>query len=230
MLQSIFSFSFILLTLSASAQKEKFWLNNSLEDCKKKNATHYLLIKASKNGYQIEMFNIEDQLKMVGTSNDSKGKIFDGYFEFFHPNGMVESKGTYQEDTKVGIWERFDAKGNRLAERSYAAFNPNKMAYTYVDEMPMYGGGNENFSNFLKQKLQPLVNKTEYADKGVSLELGFIVSEEGFIENVEFTQGLNPEWDKSALEAIKAMPIWNPGKKFGETVRVFVRLPLELSL
>lgn len=227
---TISSLGLLALTLSVSAQSEKIWLDNTLNSCKKKDATHYLEVSPDGNEYSLKMFDKDQKLKMVGTSVDPMGKTFEGYFEFFHPNGKLESKGEYLEDVKIGIWERFDSRGNRLAERTYAAFSPSKMAYTYVEEMPLYEGGNENFSDFLKLKLRPLVNNTEFADKPLSLELGFVVSEQGLIENLEFTRGLTPEWNETALEAIKAMPKWNPGKKSGENVRVWVRLPIDLSL
>lgn len=219
----------LLCLIQADAQKEKYWLDNSLELCKKKDASHYMLITACSKEYHLEMFDIEGRLKMIGTSNDSRGEVFEGYFEFYHDNGMVESKGHYLEDYKVGVWDRFDMQGNRLAERMYAAYNPGKNAFFYVDEMPMYEGGNENFLNFLKQKLEPLVNDNEIAQNEATVELGFVVSENGFLEGVELVKGLDAEWNDRALNELQAMPHWLPGKKSGENVRVWMQLAVNLS-
>ena len=225
-IQAIALTAAILFCFQLDAQKEKFWLNNSLQHCKKKDATHYMLITACTKEFHLEMFDMEGRLKMIGTSDDERGETFHGYFEFYHDNGMMESKGNYLEDHKVGIWERYDQKGNRLAERMYAAYNPVKHAFFYVDEMPMYEGGNENFLNFLKQKLEPLVNETEHASEGVDIELGFVVSERGLIEGIELVKGLDESWDEQALKELQRLPLWVPGKKSGENVRVWMQLAL----
>lgn len=221
--------SLFFFSLSAVAQKEKTWLDNSLSICKKGKATHYLTVEPASKHFQIELYDLNHQLKMKGKSRDAKGEIFHGPCEFYHSNGKIESKGNYVDDSKVGIWERYDQQGNRLAERRYAAFNSKKMAYTYVDEMPVFEGGEENFKLFLKQKLSSVVNPTEFASKQQDIELGFVVSERGLIENLEFIKGYTPEWDVAALEELNAMPSWIPGKNAGENVRVYVRLPLDLS-
>jgi len=216
-------------SFSLSAQVDPIWVNNNFSECKKSEASHYLLIEQMTDYYVIAMYDVSGNLKMKGGCLDPAGEVFDGEFEFYHSSGMVESKGRYMYDAKVGVWERFDQRGNRLAERNYASFDTRHMAYTYVDEMPKFEGGRKDFSSFLKQKMSPLVNETEFRDNGPKLELGFVVKEDGTIEGVEFIKGLDPDWNMRALHSIGALPTCIPGKKSGKEVRVYVRLPLDLS-
>ena len=219
----------LLLSSLSYAQKEKNYLDISLQPCKKGKASYYMSIEPKGEDHELKMFDMKSVLKMTGSSADGQGRIFNGYFEFYHDNGQLESKGEYIKGRKTGIWERFDKRGNKLAERMYAAYNPTKQAFYYVDEMPMYEGGNENFLKFLKQKLQPLVNETEIAQKEAQIELGFVVSEKGEIQGVELVKGLDDGWNREALKKLQAMPLWMPGKKSGENVRVWMQLAVDLS-
>jgi hypothetical protein len=188
----------------------------------------YMKVNKGQNTYNVEAYDRSDRLKMKGRSLDPKGQVWHGSFEFYHPNGKIESKGQYLDGAKVGIWERFDMNGKPLAERMYAAFDPKNMAYIYVDQMPRFDGGEKKFSEFLKHKWMDLVNDGVFLEKGGQIELSFIVTERGSIENLELTKGISAEWDAKALNLLTVLPDWIPGKNQGENVRVGVSLLIEL--
>ena len=77
--------------------------------------------------------------------------------------------------------------------------------------------------------MNPLVNETEFRENAPNLEVGFVVKEDGMIEGIEFIKGLDPDWDLATLHSLGALPVLIPGKKSGEEVRVYVRLPIDLS-
>ena len=168
------------------AQVKPIWVNNAFTECNKSEASHYMVVEAMVESYSLAMYDTQGNLKMKGGSLDADGNTFHGDFEFYHSNGKLESKGRYIHDAKVDVWERYDSRGKTLAERYYAAFDARHMAYTYVDEMPRFEGGRKNFSNFLKQKISPLVNQTEFRENAPNLEVGFVVKEDGTIEGIEF--------------------------------------------
>ncbi|NNC82061.1 MAG: hypothetical protein HKN79_00650 [Flavobacteriales bacterium] len=217
----------VIVTLSTQAQ-QAMWRDQALRPCKKKDAQLYVKTTPADQAYRLEMFDLEGRLKMIGKATDERGERFQGYFEFYHDNGKLESKGHYLNNHKIGIWERFDSRGNRLAERMYAAFNPVKQAFFYVDKMPEYEAGTENFLDFLKLKLKPLVEDGGSAQKGETIEIGFVVSEQGRIEDIEMVKGLNDEWDEKALNVLQALPKWVPGRNSGEKVRVWIQLAVTL--
>ncbi|NND93659.1 MAG: hypothetical protein HKN45_02275 [Flavobacteriales bacterium] len=220
----------IIFSLVSNAQKDKNWLDVTMQPCKKGKAYYYLSHTPMEDGQMVKMYDLADRLRMKGFTEDKRGEIYDGPFEFYYANGNVESRGQYIKNQKVGLWERYDTHGNKLAERMYAAYNPMKQAFYYVDEMPSYEGGDENFLNFLKHKLKPIVDQSRYSPGDTDIEVGFVVSEKGFIESFELVKGLDEEWNEKALKELNAMPLWEPGKKSGENVRVWMQLTLDLSL
>jgi antitoxin component YwqK of YwqJK toxin-antitoxin module len=203
-------------------------MNNSLTPCKKGKATHYMVVddQDAESVFPISLYNITGTLKMKGQSLNEDGTAFHGDFVFFHPNGKTESKGKYMNHSKVGVWERFDAQGNSMAERTYASFDHTKMAYTYVDRMPQYLEGKEHWQEFVKQNLAKYVSSSEDANNRMQVQ--FIVSEKGHIEDVVFLKGLSRSFDEQAARAIESMPDWTPGKKQGKAVRVLITMPIEL--
>lgn len=70
-------------------------------------------------GYEVRLKHANGVLKMVGTYSDQQRTIANGLFSFYHSNGQLESTGLYVNGTKKGVWKRFDAAGNELAERVY---------------------------------------------------------------------------------------------------------------
>ncbi len=188
----------------------------------------YMKVQKGQDHYDLELYDRDDHLRMKGFSEDAKGRVWHGNFEFYHTNGTLESKGNYLDGLKVGVWERYDANGKPLAERMYAAFDPKAMAYFYVDQMPRFDGGEKKFSEFLKHKWMDLVNDGVFLEKGGQIELSFIVTERGSIENLELTKGISAEWDAKALNLLTVLPDWIPGKNQGENVRVGVSLLIEL--
>lgn len=226
---SLLALALLSMSQSADAQVDPVWVNNTFSHCAKADASHYLLIEPIADGYLLAMYDVHGNLKMKGGSMDALGELFDGEFEFYHSNGMLECKGRYSYDAKVGVWERYDKRGTPLAERNYASFDAKHMAYTYVDQMPRFEGGKKIFADYLKQKISTLVREDELGDNGSKLEVGFVIKEDGVIEGIEFTKGLNPDWDMAALHTLGTLPSWIPGRKLGEQVRVFLRLPIDLS-
>jgi hypothetical protein len=223
--------SIILLSFTLSGlfgQEGPIWLDQHLKPCKKNNGLLYMKVAQSTGAYELEVMDKSHNKIMKGQSLDPKGTEWNGNFEFYHPDGNIESRGLYQEGAKVGVWERFDSKGNQLAERMYAAFDHKSMAYFYVDQMPVYRGGEKKFQEFLKLSWKEIVNDNVFLEKDGPLELSFIVTEKGSVVSPRFTQGVSAEWDAKALNLLTVIPDWVPGKNQGENVRVKVRLLIEL--
>ena len=59
-----------------------------------------------------------------GTYRDAGLQVPHGAFAYHHPNGRLESSGTYVDGRKHGVWLRFDAVGRALAERCYGVTEP----------------------------------------------------------------------------------------------------------
>ncbi|HNR55411.1 MAG TPA: hypothetical protein PKJ19_09600 [Flavobacteriales bacterium] len=58
--------------------------------------------------------------RMKGAYLDSLLAVPDGTFSYYHPNGRIESTGSYVKGVKSGTWERYDMNGHALATRTYS--------------------------------------------------------------------------------------------------------------
>jgi hypothetical protein len=97
--------------------------------------------------------------------------------------------------------------------------------YTTVDEMPQFPGGVEKLREYLKLNLNyPSIVR----DNGLTgtVYVSFIVEVDGMITNVREQRGLNKACNEESIRIVKSMPIWNPGKLNGKTVRVEYSLPI----
>ena len=67
-------------------------------------------------------------VKMIGSYLDEANTIAHGTFQYFHPNGQLESTGQYVNGLKKGVWLRYDDQGRPLAERVYGAGSYEELA------------------------------------------------------------------------------------------------------
>lgn len=96
--------------------------------------------------------------------------------------------------------------------------------YVIVEEMPKFKGGIDNMQRYLKQKMSELDSK--YIT-GQRCFVTFIITKEGKIDNVCITRGSgNKEVDAIALELVKGMPTWSPGKEKGKPVHCSYTVPI----
>lgn len=58
-----------------------------------------------------DYFIKENKIQMVGTYKDSETKTEHGPFEYFHANGIPQSKGSYADGKKEGMWLRYYNNG-----------------------------------------------------------------------------------------------------------------------
>jgi len=60
--------------------------------------------------------------------------------------------------------------------------------------------------------------------------IGFIVSKNGVISDVQVLRSLDPSCDKEAVRVVKLLPRWIPGKQNGVNVNVKYTLPVAFKL
>jgi len=216
---------FLLITVFAfgevsSQEACTFWLDNTLQPSKKRNSTYRKVVCQEGSTYAVNTYDRSNNIFMRANSSDPEGKVLNGEVVYFHTNGNIESQGHYWKGAKVGIWKRFTADGTEKAERVYDIFDAPSGAYVYVDEMPIFQGGEEYFMDFLKLNIEEIV----YQENGTSKPILFsmIINENGQVQNVKIIEGVSKALDERLITVLSNMPAWNPGKKQGEIVRVLL--------
>lgn len=100
-----------------------------------------------------------------------------------------------------------------------------------ADEMPEYIGGVEAMYNFLSENV-------EYPDAGKKdnincrLQIAFVVERDGSLSNFKILKCTEPGYgfEEKAINALKAMPKWKPGKHNNRPARVHFNIPFQFKL
>jgi hypothetical protein len=119
LLTSIAYFFGVLLTFANG--DGVIYLNDRMEETKKKDATYYCEFeKVEDKGYHYKAYFLSGELKMEGWYKDEAMQIPHGSFVYYYQTGQIESKGEFQDGEKVGVWQRYDRYGNEKPEKVYA--------------------------------------------------------------------------------------------------------------
>lgn len=101
--------------------------------------------------------------------------------------------------------------------------------YKVVEKMPTFPGGDTALMSFLAKNIHyPEKAKT----KGIQgvVFVNFIVEPDGSVDHVKILRGIGGGCAQEALNVVKDMPNWIPGKIMGKSVRVSFNLPIKFSL
>ena len=213
--------------LTAGAQDPKqarLYLSQVLEPTTKRNAAFYMQPDGKDGELFIgKIYALDGKLKAEGRFKDEALTLEEGPFVFYHPNGKVESKGTYAMGNKSGIWERYDVWGQPLAEKVY---NPEPLAniiYTRAQSMPQVAGGEKALVRTIKERVVDPSGK----DVRGQVTASFIVEKNGDLTDVKVIEGKNATIDDQVVDVIKSTSPWTPGVDKGVPVRVQMRIPVQ---
>lgn len=92
--------------------------------------------------------------------------------------------------------------------------------YEEVDQMPEFPGGQSALKKYLSDNIKYPALAAEYGKQGTAI-IQFVVNADGSISDVEVARSAgDSSLDKEAIRVVKSMPKWNPGKKYGQNVKV----------
>ena len=120
--------------------------------------------------------------------------------------------------------ETTNSTGNVVAEvKTPVATNT---IITYADVMPSYNGGKDAMMDYLKNNIKPFQSDVENGGKGKVI-LRFYVDTDGTVRNPEVVKdNIGGRCAEAAINAVKKMKKWNPGKQNGIPVKVYFTLPV----
>lgn len=102
-----------------------------------------------------------------------------------------------------------------------------KKVYAYVDEMPEYPGGPAAAVNFFTSRYR--IHTDE--ELQLSFRFSLLISPKGKVVEVSINGKSEEEYSRAeirAIEVLRKMPRWRPGKCAGE--RVWVQTSLKISI
>ena len=104
--------------------------------------------------------------------------------------------------------------------------------FTIVEDMPEFPGGQKELFKFISKNIKYPPMARENGIEG-TVYIGFVVMEDGSIEQVQVKRGLaggGAGCDAEAIRVVNKMPKWNAGKQRGKPVRVAFTLPIRFKL
>ncbi|NSL90579.1 M56 family metallopeptidase [Chitinophaga sp. Mgbs1] len=136
-----------------------------------------------------------------------------------------------QNGHKVAVLFNLPIRFSTTEEKAAAALpSPSRPIFTFVEQPPVFPGGEEALARYLSKNLQyPAAAVQQKA--GGTVFVQFLVEADGAINAVTTVgakkgMGLEDE----AIRVVKAMPKWKPGKQNGREVTVQFNLPVRFQM
>jgi len=101
--------------------------------------------------------------------------------------------------------------------------------FTHLDEQPTFPGGDMERMKYLARNLIYPAEARQQGHEGV-VYLQFVVESDGSLTNITVLRGAFPSLDSAAVDVIRGMPKWIPGKRDGQSVRVMLVMPIHFQL
>ncbi len=101
--------------------------------------------------------------------------------------------------------------------------------YIMVEEMPEFPGGVIALRKWIKSNVKYPESARREKITG-RVYIGFVINREGQVEDCKVLRSIDPALDREALNVIKSMPRWKPGKQRGESVKVSYTFPINFYL
>ncbi|WP_010662621.1 energy transducer TonB [Marinilabilia salmonicolor] len=101
--------------------------------------------------------------------------------------------------------------------------------YWKLDEDPGFPGGESAFREYFVENLSYPVASQQNGVQGKVFVL-FIIEKDGTFSAVQATNKYDGNLEKAAVELVRNMPKWNPGKVKGDIVRSLMILPVNFTL
>ena len=99
-------------------------VNDRYEACSERRDARYMrVISPDGPGYRVLVWTPRGELLMAGQSLDASGAIPHGDFHYYDQNGTLRSEGRYSNGVKIGVWHRYDAKGQAMSDKEYDGLN-----------------------------------------------------------------------------------------------------------
>lgn len=101
--------------------------------------------------------------------------------------------------------------------------------YSVVEQMPEYPGGMKAFMRYLKRNLvYPPQAKKDKIEGVVAIQ--FVVEKDGRITSPAIVRSLQADMDTAALNVVRNMPNWIPGRDHGMRVRCKYSVPVQFKI
>ena len=104
-----------------------------------------------------------------------------------------------------------------------------EFVYDFVDDMPQFPGGQTGLNKYIIDNLN-YPKRVQKAGISGRVYTECIIEKNGEVTNEKVYLGISRKLEGQALNLIKKMPNWIPGKNNNKTVRVKLSIPIDFVL
>jgi len=115
------------------------------------------------------------------------------------------------------------------SELETAEYHNEEVLMNAMEQDPQFPGGHDAMFKFLHDNLQYPVEAQQYNTQGTVL-VRVIVRSTGKITNVSIFKGIGHGLDEEAMQAVRKMPPWIPGRDNGKAVSCYFTIPVKFQL
>jgi protein TonB len=124
---------------------------------------------------------------------------------------------------------KFEISNDSYNEPPVISVDDNVYEIFIIEEEPIFPGGDKALKEWIKENtVYPEIPKKE----GITgkVYLSFVIDKDGNVIDVKLIRGLDRYLDNEAINVVKNMPRWIPGKHNGEPVKVLKRMDIKFVL
>jgi protein TonB len=140
---------------------------------------------------------------------------------------IVDNDVEVDEFADIDAGMDFDDKINTNFDVSEEEIEEEEI-FMVVEDQPVFPGGQTELMKYLAQISYP----EESAEQGIqgTVYIRFVVTKTGAVSNVQAIRGPDPKLEEAAIEHVKKMPTWRPGRQRGKAVNVWYTVPIKFQL
>ncbi len=98
-----------------------------------------------------------------------------------------------------------------------------------AEVMPEFPGGIQALYKTISQNLKYPQGAIDTQTEG-RVVLRFVIDKQGKVSNIEVLRSVTPELDQAAIDVVRTLPAWQPGRQDGKPVNVSYTLPIAFHL
>jgi hypothetical protein len=161
----------------------------------------------------VEMNN--DAVKRKGSTTVRLPLNFEGEVIEYFKNAAIKSKSIYKNNQLVSN-ENWLANGERYIDNIFYS----------VDIPPSYNIETDNLLAHVSNKF----SQHKLIDIAGTILVGFVIMENGDLAGARIVDGIQPDLDQIAVEAVRSFPgKWKPAVLNNENVRFFCTMPINFK-
>ncbi len=143
-------------------------------------------------------------------------------------NQREEDKRIAAEKRKAEAEKRAQARQQKASTTTTAGTDEEEV-FVVVEERPMFPGGDSAMYMYLCMNLNYPDIARENKIEGM-VYVSFVVEKDGSVSNVRVLRDIGGGCGEAAVEVVKNMPRWEPGRQAGKAVRTQFNLPLKFEI